>query len=159
MHVCLLLSLHVCTDATGMWPNGNNTASPRCQSCFVSIFKVQRTCHPALTPPVFKCKYVIFTVSTDRHVWLSINIVHWYYLVEVNSESSRSHSDLQSDWNGCSYSYIRDLWSLQSICSLNQGQHTVVFSWRSKGTWIVHNINIVVYMQLNHLNFVWYPCR
>ena len=80
----------------------------------------------------FYCQCV---VSTYKHVWwlwvLTIKHVwhigtcralymycSWYFLVEVNSESSRSCSDLQPDWSSCSYPYVWDLWSLQSICSL-----------------------------------------
>ena len=75
------------------------------------------------------CEYLqacMVVVSTDKHVWrigtcyALYMYCSWYFLVEVNSESPRSCSDLQPDWSSCSYPYIWDLWSLQSISSLNQ---------------------------------------
>jgi len=57
----------------------------------------------------FYCQCV---VSTYKHVW-HIGTCHalhmycsWYFLLEVNSESSRSCSDLQPDWSSCSYPYV-----------------------------------------------------
>jgi len=94
---CLLLSLHACSDATGIWPNGNNTASPHCQSSLVSIFIVQWTCHPALPPQCSSTGTLYLlsqcVVSTDKHVW-RIGTCYALYIY--------------CSW----YPYIWDLWSL-----------------------------------------------
>ena len=75
--------------------------------------------------------------------------------VEINSESSRSQSDIQTDWSGCSYPYIYELWPLQSIHPLKREQHSVVFSWWPKGThWGYISVCSPV---LISINFVWYP--